>query len=74
MTLAIFQTERFAQAIAGRLKYLRLDVRSAARETGLSAATISRVARGSPPDVQSLATLLAWLQLPFEVFVVGRDE
>lgn len=74
MILAIFDVAQFAKAVAGRLKHQRIDVRSAAQETGLSAATISRVARGSPPDVQSLATLLAWLQLPFEVFVSETDK
>lgn len=74
MTLAMFDSAAFAKAVAGRLKHQRLEVRAAAQQTGLSAATISRVSRGSPPDVQSLATLLAWLQLPFEVFVSETDK
>lgn len=48
--------------------------REMARETGVSASTLSRMASGEHlPDVNSIAALLSWLGMEFEMFInTGR--
>lgn len=43
-----------------RLIELDIDVRSAAKQIGTSAATLSRVENGKPPDTLTLASLCDW--------------
>jgi transcriptional regulator with XRE-family HTH domain len=45
-----------------------------ARETGVSASTLTRMADGLHcPDLDSVATLLAWLGMDFEMFVTSKN-
>ncbi len=43
--------------------------RDVARETGVSAATLSRLAQGKRPDVDGFAALVAWLGLSADDFL-----
>lgn len=62
-----------------RALYAALDVvrahgdltwRDLADRTGISASTFSRMATGHRPDVDALCTLIAWLRVPLDRFVV----
>lgn len=46
-----------------------LSWRDVARETGVSAATLSRLAQGRRPDVDGFAALVAWLGLSADDFL-----
>lgn len=48
--------------------------RELASETGISASTFSRMATGNRPDVDALVTMLAWLRVPVERFVVDVPD
>ena len=53
----------------------RLSLRAVARETDVSASTLSRIENGSGvPDADTLARLARWLNLPLETFVPTRPE
>jgi hypothetical protein len=44
----------------------RPNLREAAKEAGVSPATLSRVQRGHAPDTDALVALARWLQIPIE--------
>jgi len=44
----------------------RGNLREAAKQSGVSPATLSRVQRGHAPDVDALVALARWLQIPVE--------
>lgn len=51
----------------------RLSLRAVAKETQVSASTLSRIENGTgTPDAQTLARLAKWLNLPFER-VIGLE-
>ena len=53
----------------------RLSLRAVARETDVSASTLSRIENGSGvPDADTLARLARWLNLPLERIVPTRAE
>jgi transcriptional regulator with XRE-family HTH domain len=56
--------------ILGRLVRRRIaqsaNLREAAQDAGVSAATLSRVQRGHSPDADALVALSRWLQVPIE--------
>jgi transcriptional regulator with XRE-family HTH domain len=43
-----------------------VNLREAAKEAGVSPATLSRVQRGHAPDTDALVALARWLQIPIE--------
>lgn len=47
--------------------------REIARQINISPSTFSRMAQGRRPDVDTFATLLRWLNLSAETFIVGGD-
>jgi transcriptional regulator with XRE-family HTH domain len=61
-----FDADKFALAV--RVRRGGKSLRAAARESGVSASTLSRIERGSPPDVDSLYALAAWLSVPLSLF------
>lgn len=64
-----FDAKAFGCALAYRMKYRRLAMRDVSKVSGVSASTICRCTLFKRPDVDSLAKLLAWLEMPFEAFV-----
>ncbi|WP_238447189.1 helix-turn-helix domain-containing protein [Micromonospora sp. 4G55] len=48
-----------------------LSWRQLAKEIGVSASTISRMANGLKPDVTAFAAMTTWLRMPAENFYVG---
>lgn len=53
-----------------------LSWRQVARELGISASTISRMAQGLRPDVTAFAAMTTWLRMPAERFYenAGRSD
>lgn len=51
-----------------------LSWRQLAKEIGVSASTISRMANNLKPDVTAFAAMTTWLKLPPERFFVGGDS
>ena len=51
-----------------------LSWRQLAKEIGVSASTISRMANGLKPDVTAFAAMTTWLRMPAESFYVGVDD
>lgn len=47
-----------------------LSGRQLAKEIGVSASTISRMANGLKPDVMAFAAMTTWLRMPAEAFYV----
>jgi len=50
-----------------------LSWRQLAKEIGVSASTISRMANGLKPDVVAFAAMTTWLRMPAENFYVGAS-
>jgi transcriptional regulator with XRE-family HTH domain len=65
-----------------RALYAALDVvrahedlswRGLAEQVGVSPSTFSRMALGSRPDADALCTLVTWLRVPLDRFVIRED-
>jgi transcriptional regulator with XRE-family HTH domain len=65
---------RFLSAIDRKRAEDGLSWRELARELGLSASTLSRLARGRRPDLETFLRLLGWLDQPAELFLVEPRE
>ena len=50
-----------------------LSWRQVAHEAGVGPSTLSRMAQGNRPDVDSFVALIQWLGLPAEKFMRGGD-
>lgn len=51
-----------------------LTLRGAADESGVSAATLSRVMKGNIPDTGTFASLVRWLNVPADLFIERDNE
>lgn len=51
-----------------------LTWREVARQTGVCASTMSRMAQGKNPDVNAFARLVRWLNVPAEAFFVENGR
>lgn len=51
-----------------------LSWRQLAKEIGVSASTISRMANGLKPDVTAFAAMTTWLRMPAEAFYVTSTQ
>ena len=69
-----FDAEAFFAALDAQRLARRLNWKQVAAESGVSASTLTRIAQGRRPDVDSLAALLAWSGLHAEDFVRVGDR
>ena len=69
-----FNVESFYAALDSQRQSKRLSWKQVAAESGVSASTLTRMAQGRRPDVDSLAALLDWSGLKAELFVQGGQE
>lgn len=69
-----FNAKAFYDALAEAVKILEVPWRQVAKETGVNASTLSRMARGAHPDSASLAVLSAWAGINPADFVRGRRK
>ncbi|MBB2892180.1 helix-turn-helix domain-containing protein [Flexivirga oryzae] len=51
-----------------------LSWRQLAKQLGVSASTISRMAQGLRPDVSAFVAMTTWLRMPAENFYIGVEE
>jgi adenine-specific DNA-methyltransferase len=71
MTRVQFDVGAFYAALDSQRQSQRLTWKQVAEESGVSASTLTRMAQGRRPDVDSLAGLLKWSGLKAESFVSG---
>jgi transcriptional regulator with XRE-family HTH domain len=66
-----FDVGAFYAALDSQRQSQRLTWKQVAEKSGVSASTLTRMAQGRRPDVDSLAGLLKWSGLKAESFVSG---
>lgn len=64
-----FDVEAFYAALDSQRQSKRLNWKQVAEESGVSASTLTRMAQGRRPDVDSMAALLVWSGLDANAFV-----
>lgn len=67
-----FDAEAFYDALDAERQARNLTWKEVAAQSGMSASTLTRMAQGRRPDVDSLAALLTWSGLSANDFI--RDE
>jgi transcriptional regulator with XRE-family HTH domain len=66
--------EALHAALDAQRQALGLSWREVARQTGISPSTLSRMAQGRRPDVDSFAACVQWLGIPAERFFRPAEE
>ena len=67
-------TEDLGRAVRRKRQESGLSLRDVANETGVSASTLSRIENGpGKPDVDNIARLTAWLDVPMERILGGQN-
>ena len=56
----MFDAKKFGMHLAYHRRGMALSLRQASEQLGISAATISRIERGSPPDIDNFAKICIW--------------
>ena len=70
----LVNTEELGRAIRRKREELGLSLRDVAGKTSVSASTLSRIENGTgKPDADNIARLTAWLDVPMERILSGRD-
>ena len=70
----LVNTEELGRAIRRRREELGLSLRDVAAKTSVSASTLSRIENGTgKPAADNIARLTAWLDVPMERILSGRD-
>src|SRR5918995_744169 len=71
---SLVNTVELGRAIRRKREELGLSLRDVADETNVSASTLSRIENGTgKPDADNIARLTAWLDVPMERILSGRD-
>src|SRR4029078_7595214 len=71
---SLINTEELGRAIRRRREELALSLRDVADQTSVSASTLSRIENGTgKPDADHIARLTAWLDVPLDRILSGRD-
>jgi transcriptional regulator with XRE-family HTH domain len=70
----LVNTEELGRAVRRRREELGLSLRDVASKTSVSASTLSRIENGTgKPDADNIARLTAWLDVPMERILSGRQ-
>jgi transcriptional regulator with XRE-family HTH domain len=70
-----FNVAELGQYIKRKRERDRLSLRAVAKQTQVSASTLSRIENGTGvPDTPTLARLARWLNIPFERIVTGGNS
>lgn len=69
-----FDNDAFYSALDAQRQALGYTWRKVAAEAGVSASTLTRMAQGKRPDVDSLAALATWAKLDVDQFIRVADE
>ena len=71
---SLVNTVELGRSIRRKREEMGLSLRDVADETGVSASTLSRIENGTgKPDADNIARLTAWLNVPVERIMSGRD-
>ncbi|MGH9901755.1 MAG: helix-turn-helix domain-containing protein [Pyrinomonadaceae bacterium] len=71
---SLVNTVELGRAIRRKREEAGLSLRDVADETGVSASTLSRIENGTgKPDADNIARLTAWLNVPMERIMGGRQ-
>ena len=74
MPIVEFDARGFYQALDTTRAARRLNWKQVAEKSGISASTLTRIAQGKRPDVDSMAALVAWSGLSADEFVGGQKQ
>ncbi|MBF6599044.1 MAG: helix-turn-helix transcriptional regulator [Dehalococcoidia bacterium] len=69
-----FDSTAFYAALDGERVARNMTWRKVSLQSGVSASTLTRIAQGKRPDVDSLASLASWAALDIDEFVRSRRE
>jgi DNA-binding XRE family transcriptional regulator len=69
-----FNAIKFGDCIRERRTLLDISIRDVAKETSVSASTLSRLENGGIPDINTLIAILDWLKLPISEYCQTEDE
>lgn len=68
-----FDGEAFYAALDSQRQLRHITWKQVAEESGVSASTLTRMAQGRRPDVDSMAALAAWSGISVDSFVCHND-
>lgn len=68
-----FDASAFYEALDAQRQSRRLTWKQVARESGVSASTLTRMAQGKRPDIDGLAALAAWSGLNADDFIRSEE-
>lgn len=74
MPKGTFDAEGFYAALDDQRSTRELTWKQVAEESGVSASTLTRMAQGKRPDIDSLAALLRWSGLSADDFIIDGSE
>lgn len=74
MKKEMFDAEGFFASLDDQRSSRGLTWKQVAEDSGVSASTLTRMAQGRRPDVDSLAALVKWSGLSANDFIGGGDE
>ena len=69
-----FLGDAFFKALDGQRQAKNLTWKKVAEQAKVSASTLTRIAQGKRPDVDTLAALCRWSGLSADDFIAGRDN
>lgn len=69
-----FDVEAFYAALDSQRQSQRMTWKQVAEESGVSASTLTRIAQGRRPDVDSMAALSAWSGLKADSFIKREQD
>jgi transcriptional regulator with XRE-family HTH domain len=73
MNRSKLDTDALYAALDAKRDARELSWRQLAKEVGVSASTMTRLANGQRPDVDAFAALVQWLGQPADSFLVSAD-
>lgn len=74
MSKGQFDAEGFYAALDAQRQGRKITWKKVADESGVSASTLTRLAQGKRPDVDSMASLIGWSGLSADSFVTFSEE
>src|SRR4029077_16945537 len=74
MPKGVFDAEGFYKALDDQRESKGMTWKQVAEESDVSASTLTRMAQGRRPDIDSMAALLKWSGLSADDYIVDADD
>ena len=74
MSKSQFDVDAFYEALDNVRKSEKLTWKKVADKAGISASTLTRMAQGKRPDVDSMAALASWSNLNVDNYITGHNQ